>query len=169
MKPDLPALLRTARHSVLKRKLLNFLLPRFIPFNGPHGFKVVPLEDGGIQVGIPHWRINRNHIKGTHACALATGSEMCSGLSLLERLSPRDYRLIMRTLHMEYHYQAKKQAYAHAKPSDLDIEQVLKEIGEKGVAEYASTVRVEDVDGNHLATGTITWQVKDWKKVKTKR
>ena len=28
---------------------------------------------------------------------------------------------------------------------------------------------IKDVSGNHLATGTITWQVKEWSKVRTKK
>ena len=169
MKLDTHALLNGARQSAWKRRLLNFILPKLIPFNAPHGFKVIPQKDGGIRVRIPYWRINRNHIKGTHACALATGSEMCAGLSLLERLDPKKHRLIMRTLHMEYHYQAKKHAHAFAKPSDADMEQILREMEDKGVAEYASTVQVKDTDGNLLATGTVTWQVKDWNKVRTRK
>ncbi|MCC7503423.1 MAG: DUF4442 domain-containing protein, partial [Flavobacteriales bacterium] len=75
----LPEMLSNARTSGLSRAWLNFILPWMIPFNRPHGFKVVPLPEGGISVYIPYWRINRNHIKGIHACAMATAAEMCSG------------------------------------------------------------------------------------------
>jgi hypothetical protein len=34
--------------------------------------------------------------------------------------------------------------------------------------DYTSTVIVKDMSGNHLATGTVTWQVKEWSKVRTK-
>ncbi|MDQ3101069.1 MAG: DUF4442 domain-containing protein, partial [Bacteroidota bacterium] len=95
---DLPGSLKKARHSAISRWWLNMLLQWSIPFNAPHGFRVVPLIEGGMRVDIPFWRVNRNHIRGIHACALATAAEMCSGLSLLEHLDPGKYRLIMRSL-----------------------------------------------------------------------
>ena len=74
----LPTLLTKARSSGFTRWWLNHALSWLIPFNRPHGFKVNPLPEGGIRVSIPNWRVNRNHIKGIHACALATAAEMCS-------------------------------------------------------------------------------------------
>ena len=166
----LPTLLSKARTSRFTRWYMNLGLNWTIPFNRPHGFKVVPLEQGGISVQIPNWRINRNHINGIHACAMATASEMCSGLSVLETLNPKKYRLIMRSLHMEYHYQAKQKASAVCVPTDEELEQsVLGPLRTADSADHTSIVKVHDVSGNHLATGTVTWQVKEWSKVRTKR
>lgn len=166
----LPTLLAKARASSFTRWWMNLLLDRMIPFNAPHGFKVRPLPEGGIRVHVPYRRANFNHIKGIHACAMATAAEMCSGLSVLERLDPREYRLIMRTLHMAYHYQAKRPAHATCIPTAADIEaQVLGPLRTGDAADYTSTVELHDVDGNHLATGTVVWQVKAWSKVRTKR
>ena len=165
----LPSALANARSSILFRAWLNFILPWMIPFNRPHGFKVVPLPEGGISVRIPYWRINRNHIKGIHACALATAAEMCSGLSVLEQLDPTHYRLIMRSLHMEYHYQAKMNAAASCSPDPEVIRTtVVEPLKTTEAVDYTSTVLLKDDKGNHLATGTITWQVKGWGKVRTK-
>lgn len=167
---DISSMLSKARTSRLSRWWLNLLLPWSIPFNRPHGFKVVPLPAGGITVRIPNWRINRNHINGIHACALATAAEMCSGLSLLELLDPRKYRLIMRSLHVDYHYQAKQNALASCNPLATEIlEQVVRPLEGQDAVDYTSTVMVNDTSGNHLATGTVTWQVKEWGKVRTKR
>ncbi len=91
---QLAPLLQKARTSRIARWWLNGLLRWMIPFNRPHGFKVTPLQAGGIRVDIPYWRINHNHIKGIHACALATAAEYCSGLALLEKLDAKQYRLI---------------------------------------------------------------------------
>ena len=33
---------------------------------------------------------------------------------------------------------------------------------------YTAEVPLHDVSGNHLATGRITWQIKDWGQVRTK-
>jgi len=166
---QLPTLLGKARVSATSRFLLNTILPWMIPFNRPHGFSVVPLKGGGISVRIPNWRVNRNHIKGIHACALATAAEMCSGLSVLEHLDPRTYRLIMRELRMQYHYQAKQGAIAKCVPTPSEITaQVVQPLQQQPSVDYTSTVEVHDKSGNHLATGTVTWQVKEWAKVRTK-
>lgn len=166
---NLPNLLNKARHSALQRWLLNLALPFSIPFNRPHGFKVQPLPEGGIRVHIPNWRVNHNHIRGIHACAMATAAEMCSGLSLLEHLDPKQYRLIMRSLHMEYHYQAKKRAHATCIPTVQEIrERAIDPLQTQPSIDFTSTVMLHDKAGNHLATGTITWQVKPWDKVRTK-
>jgi acyl-coenzyme A thioesterase PaaI-like protein len=166
---NLSTLLSAARNSRIKRWVLHHALNWSIPFNRPHGFRVTPLPTGGISVSIPNWRINHNHIRGIHACAMATASEMCSGLSVLEHLDPKKYRLIMRSLHMEYHYQAKQKAIATCTPTSQDIkEQVIEPLANAEKVDYTSTVIVKDMSGNHLATGTVTWQVKEWSKVRTK-
>ena len=165
----LPTLLQKARTSSFTRWKLNALLPWMIPFNRPHGFKVVPLKEGGISVRIPYWRINRNHIKGIHACCLATAAEMCSGLSVLEQLDPRQYRLIMRSLHMEYRYQARQAAVATCAPAAAHIaDTMVRPLATQEAVDHTSTVELHDRSGNHLATGTITWQVKKWDKVRTR-
>ena len=166
---NLPLLLSKARTSAAWRWRLNLLLPWAIPFNSPHGFRVFPLPTGGISVRIPFRRANRNHIKGIHACAIANASEMCSGLSVLEILDPKQYRLIMRTLHLEYHYQAKQPATAKCVPTAEEIaEGVVLPLAAQDSVDYTSTVEVHDERGNHLATATVTWQVKLWSKVRTK-
>ena len=166
---DLPRLLNSARSSRISRWWLNALLGSMIPFNRPHGFKVSPLPAGGIRVDIPYWRINHNHIKGIHACALATAAEYCSGLALLEQLDAKQYRLIMKTLHMEYHYQAKARAQAVFVPAAEQLAaQVTGPLANSDAVLYNAVVELHDVQQNHLATGSITWQVKQWSKVRTK-
>ncbi len=166
---DLPALIRRSRTSGLSRWWLNALLRWKIPFNQPHGFRLEPMPQGGITVHIPYWRINRNHIKGIHACALATAAEYGCGLALLEHLDAKKYRLIMKSLHMDYHYQAKTDAQAVFAPSGEEINaKVLVPLETNDAVLYTGTVELHDVKGNHLATGLITWQVKAWEKVRTK-
>lgn len=166
----LSALLGKARHSRAHRWLANALLPWLIPFNRPHGFRVLPLKDGGMSVEVPYWRINRNHIKGIHACALATAAEMCSGLAVIERLDPKEYRMILRELRIQYRYQAKKRVVAAAPDLSRAIEeQVVAPLRATDSVDYTSVVELHDADGNHVATGTATWQVKPWSKVRTRR
>ncbi len=167
---DLKTLLSRARRSAAQRWWLDRILHWMIPFNAPHGLKVVPLREGGIRVDIPYWRVNRNHIRGIHACCLATAAEYCSGLVLMERLDAKTHRLIMKELRMEYHYQAKEAAYATYAPTHAEVEQaVLRPLEQHDAVLYTAVVEVHDVSRNHLATGRITWQVKAWAKVRTKR
>ena len=167
---NLPALLRSARTSAFRRWVLNMGLQRMIPFNRPHGLKVVPLESGGIKVLVPFWRINQNHIRGIHACCLATAAEYCSGLALMEHLDAKSFRIIMKSLHMEYHYQAKTAASAVFAPSAAEVGTGIRQFLERGEAAlFVAEVPVHDDQGNHLATGSITWQVKAWSGVRTAR
>lgn len=141
-----------------------------IPFNRPHGFRVTPLKEGGVSVRVPFWRINRNHVNGVHACALATAAEMASGLGLLEQLDPKEYRLILRTLRMDYHYQGKEAVTARSQPLAEDmVSKVIGSLGDAGVVDHTDVVELHDGSGNHIATGTATWQIKAWDKVRTKR
>jgi acyl-coenzyme A thioesterase PaaI-like protein len=166
---DLASTIRSARGSRLSRWWLNAVLRWKIPFNQPHGFRVEPLPEGGVKVHIPYWRINRNHIRGIHVCALATSAEYCSGLALLEHLDATRYRLIMKSLHMDYHYQAKANAHAVFAPSGEEIAaQVIEPLRSSDAALYTARVELYDLKENHLATGLITWQVKAWEKVRTK-
>lgn len=164
------SLIRAARTSWMKRWLLNAVLRWKIPFNQPHGFRVEPMKEGGIKVHIPYWRINRNHIRGIHACCLATAAEYCSGLALLEHLDAKQYRLIMKSLHMDYHFQAKAAAHAVFAPeADVIKREVTEPLTTNDAVLYTAVVELHDVKANHLATGRITWQVKDWSKVRTKK
>lgn len=166
---DLPLLLERSRTSAWARWWLNAGLRWMIPFNRPHGFRVVPLPTGGIRVDVPYWRVNRNHIKGIHACCLATAAEYCSGLALMEHLDPKRYRIIMKSMTMDYHYQAKTGAYAQFAPSAQELDDHLFQplrTGEPVL--YIAEVPLHDAGGNYLATGHITWQIKDWGQVRTK-
>jgi acyl-coenzyme A thioesterase PaaI-like protein len=166
---NLPALLRRARHSGLARRWLNAVLPWMIPFNRPHGFAVRPMPDGGMRVTVPHWRINRNHIRGIHACALATAAEMCSGLAVLERIDPKRYRLIMRELRMQYGFQAKQDVDAECPSLEAQLDEAVERLRLADAAECTAIVQLRDRSGNAVATGTITWQLKPWDKVRTPR
>lgn len=165
----LPDLIERARGSRVARWWLNALLRWRIPFNRPHGLRVEPVREGGIAVHVPYWRINRNHINGIHACALAAAAEYCSGLALLEQLDAKAYRLIMKSLRMDYHYQAKAAARAVFAPSAEAIAKAVK--GPLEVSDavlYEAQVELHDRAGRHLATGVVTWQIKAWSKVRTK-
>ena len=140
-----------------------------IPFNKPHGFKIIALGDDHLKTLLPYKKSNFNHIKGLHACALATLSEFTTGFLLLTRLDASKYRLIMKKIEMEYHYQGKKDATALFEATGQWMEEkVIGPLQNEAAIVVVCEVKAHDVEGNHLTTGKVHWQIKDWSKVKTK-
>ena len=149
--------------------LLNWQSKRMIPFNAPHGFKILELTDTEIKTLIPYKRRNFNHIKGLHATAMATLCEFTSGFLLVSRINPKKYRIILTKLEMEYFYQGKTDGFADFQLSDDWLQDNVYQPLENSESTIVTCpVKIVDTEGNHLATGTSHWQVKNWLKVKTK-
>lgn len=162
-------LIEKAKTSSLYLKLLNWGLFRMIPFNAPHQFSVVEIKDWEIKTILPYMRKNLNHISGLHACALATVSEFTTGLMLITKLPSTQYRLILQRLEMEYHFQGKMDAFGTFTISQQWInETILIPLKTQDAVVVPCEVKIHDRKGNHLTTGKIFWQIKDWSKVKTK-
>ncbi len=161
--------INNAKKSSFGLKKLNFILAYAIPFNKPHGIKISELKDYSIQASIPYKRKNLNHIKGIHACALATTSEFASGFLLMTQLDFSKYRLIMEEINMVYHYQAKKACVAK---SDLSAEwfqdNIINPLQSQNKISIINEVNTFDSEGNHICTAKVKWQIKSWQKVKTK-
>src|SRR5687767_6925130 len=109
---DPNAIIQKAKTSSFYRSMLNWSLDRMIPFNKPHRFRVIEIGDYHLKTRIPYRRSNFNHIRGLHACAMATISEFTTGFLLVSKLDGKKFRLIMQRLEMEYHYQGKMDATA---------------------------------------------------------
>lgn len=168
MKIDLSKYLEAAQTSRWALRKLNFILGVGIPFNKPHNIRIVNVEPDSVTTTIPLKRKNLNHIKGIHACGLATTAEFCSGLVLLRRLNPKKYRLIMQKLEVEYLYQAKHTCTARFELDNATFEsEILKPLNEDGVVFYTCKIPVHDTEGNQVATAQTRWQIKAWKSVKT--
>lgn len=166
---DLKKLINKARGSSFNLWVLNQALSLAIPFNRPHGFKVRKITETDIEITIPYKRKNLNHIKGLHACALATLSEFTAGLLLAYRLDPAKYRTVLRTINMQYHYQGKMDALARYSISEEWLrEKVLEPLQKEEAIYVLCEVKTYDTQGNHLCTGTTEWQVKNWSKVNLK-
>ncbi len=150
-------------------QLLNYGLKVSIPFNKPHGIKILELTDQSIKTGIPYKKRNFNHIRGLHACALATLAEFTTGFLLVSRLDPKQFRIIMKSLVMEYHYQGKMAAYATFEANDHWLrENIYVPLDDSDSVLCECKTEIMDHADNLLATGLITWQVKPWVKVRTK-
>jgi len=166
---SLPGMLAGARRSPLRLKLLNLMLGRLIPFNRPHGVSILSLGEDRVQTTAPYRRKNQNHLRGIHACCIATVAEFSSGLLFLSKLNPNRYRLIMAKLDIDYHYQAKGAIVATSEISDEELkETVLKPLAAADKVQVTRTTEVHDNQGNLVATARVTWQIKSWDKVRTK-
>lgn len=166
---DLTRHFENARNSAFSLRLLNHMLWRGIPFNKPHRLRITKLEKEGVEVLIPYRRKNRNHIQGLHACVLATGAEYASGLLLLQQLDPTKYRLIMKKLEVEYHYQGKEDALVSFPLSLHEVEQqILRPLETTEAVVHVCQVLVHDKTGNLLCTANVHWQIKPWSKVRTR-
>jgi acyl-coenzyme A thioesterase PaaI-like protein len=166
---QLKSLLSKAKSSAFYLWLLNTGLNRMIPFNKPHGFKILELQDYSIRTQLPYMKRNFNHIKGLHACALATLSEFTTGVLLISRLDPSEYRIILKKLDIEYHYQGKTHAEATYELSEEWFnENIYKPLAEKDAVLINCKVDIKNNEGTLLTSANVLWQIKNWSKVKTK-
>jgi acyl-coenzyme A thioesterase PaaI-like protein len=158
-----------ARDSKFQLWLLNMALSRAVPFNKPHSLKVIKVGKDELTIVAKNVRPNQNHIKGIHACLLATLCEYVSGLSLLLRLDAREYRIILKNINMTYHYQAKKDvSVTFTLTQDQFEKEILEGLKTAEAVFREFPVEIYDTDHNHICTGLINWQIKAWQKVKTK-
>lgn len=166
---NLGNLIEKAATSRFHRKLLSRGLNRMVPFNKPHRFSIEEISHRKIKVKLPYIKRNLNHIKGLHACAMATLAEVSSGFLLISNLNPKKYRLILQKLEMEYHYQGKTDGIAEFVISEEWWENILmKPINEEGLVLIPCKVEIKDLGDNLLATGIAHWQIKSWDQVKTR-
>lgn len=166
---DPAKIIEKAKRSSFYLKVLNWSLDRMVPFNKPHGFRIIHISDYSLKTAIPFKKKNLNHIRGLHACALATLSEFTTGFLLVSKLDGKKYRLIMQRLEMEYHYQGKMNATAEfSAPQEWLSENIYDPLRTSDAVVVPCEVKIHDAQGNHLTTGRVFWQIKNWSKVKTK-
>jgi len=159
----------SARASKFGMFKLNLGLGFIIPFNKPHRIKIVEIQDDFVKTRIPYRRKNFNHIKGVHACGLATAAEFASGFFLLSKLGSKKYRLIMESLEMKYHYQAKDEVFATFTAGESWLQtSIFEPLKSADSILIRCEIMLYDKAKNHVATGYTNWQIKEWSKVKTK-
>src|SRR5262245_3663013 len=149
-------IIEKAKRSAFWRWVLTQSLYRMVPFNSPHRFAVVEIGDDRIKTRIPYIRKNLNHIRGLHACALATISEFATGFLLLARLDMKKYRLIMQRIEIDYHYQGKMEAFAEFSAPDQWLqERVIIPLQTNDAVVIPCEIKIHDAKGNHLTTGKV--------------
>ena len=167
---DIEELIKKARHSPWSLWKLNFLLHRYIPFNKPHNLNITSIDTQKVVVKLPYRKSNLNHLKGLHACAMATAAEYASGLLLLYKSGLGKYRIIMESLQVSYHYQGHKDAFATFEMNDQTFQDsVLSPLKKDGVVYVKCKIPLKDIEGNVLCEVSTNWQIKKWDKVKTKQ
>ncbi len=145
--------------------VLNKGLGRIIPFNAPHHFKIIAVDPNSITVHIPYIRKNLNHLKGIHACALATASEYACGFLLISRLSPSKYRLIMRNLSIDFVKQGREELFVNFSLTEDRINEIKKKLESSPQCMELLEVEVRDVNKNLISVAKLEWQLKDWNKL----
>lgn len=165
----LPKLINNARSSDRWLMVLNRMLRLLIPFNGPHGIKILQLGANLVRTTAPYQRKNFNHIRGIHACAIATIGEFSAGVMLLSRLDPTRYRLIMSRLEVEYLYQAKQDIIAETQLEEAELKsEILDPLKEEPTIYKTIETLIIDTDDRKIARVKTKWQIKAWEKVQTK-
>ncbi len=145
------------------------MLSRAVPFNAPHHFRILKISPGAVQILLPYKRVNLNHLKGIHACALATLCEYTIGLTLISKISENKFRFILKNLNLEYHYQAKMDVSAEFRITDGDLnELIISPLNKIDAVFQEFEIKVTDISGNHICTGKTNWQIKKWDKVQSK-
>ena len=75
----------------------------------------------------------------------------------------------MQRLEMDYHYQGKMDSFAEFRLEDAWLEKEIYEpLKTQDSVVLPFQIKIYDASKNHLTTGKIFWQIKDWAKVKTK-
>jgi acyl-coenzyme A thioesterase PaaI-like protein len=138
-----------------------------IPFNKPHGIRFISLSSYESEMLMKNKRINHNHLGGIHACAIATVGEFSAGLLLCKNFEMSSFRVIMKTINVEYTAQARKSIKAHARVEAVLLDDLKKRIVLDGQAEVDLKTYIEDIDGKKIAVVTTEWQIKNWKNIKT--
>lgn len=162
----LESILKKAYVSKFWLSILNIGLKRIIPFNSPHKFKIVQLQQNEIKVRIPYIRRNLNHLKGIHACALATASEYACGFLLISRLSPSRYRLIMRNMNIDFIKQGKADLFVYFSLDENRINEIKEKLSKEKQCLEILEVEVRDANSNLISVARLEWQLKDWKQIK---
>lgn len=151
------------------KTVLNLALDFTIPFNSPHHYKVLDIKPGFAHVLLPFRRSNKNHVNSLHACALATLCEFTTGLALVGAISEQEYRIILKNLNTTYLYQGKRAVTATFELSEKYIqEQIITPLKQEESVTVTFEIHVKDDSANLICSSLVTWQIKNWSKVRLK-
>ncbi len=140
---------------------LNWALWYKLPFNRPHGIRLIEARPGFVAARLPFKRSNLNHLKTMHACALATVAEFSAGTCLLSLAWPFRYRLIMKSMHMEYMRRVESEVQAQCTIESERLSSWLNELdAQDGRILIPLKTLLFDAQGNAVAEGITHWHIK---------
>lgn len=137
-----------------------------IPFNIPHSISFKKLDKNQSRLRLKYTRLNRNHLKGIHACAICTVGEFAAGILLCKNFPMTKYRVIMKSLKADYAKQARSHIFAQADISEADIRSIKDQVEKSDQGTIEIKTVITDESNQQLAVITTLWQLKDWSKTK---
>ena len=150
------------------RKAAGAFLRVASPFNAPLHADVEDWTPTRCRIRVPNRRPLHNHLRGIHACALATAGETAAGLMLLRTFPFSRYRLILKDLSITFERQARTDLVAEAGQATEDVARVQAGL-DRGEAQLVPLVtRIREPSGEALAEVRTTWQVKAWSQVRSR-
>lgn len=139
-----------------------------IPFNAPHAFRIKKLSSDEVQITLPNFKLNHNHLGGMHACAIATLGEYCAGMTLVKNFGMSRYRYILSELSVKYHLQGRTGLTGVAKLSQERVDQIKKDLTTQDKVLVEHNTEIMNKHGEKIADVKTIWQMKDWNKVQLK-
>lgn len=146
---QLQNLLSKAEQSSFSKWKLNAMLGIMVPFNSPHKFKVKRITPDLVETFAAYRKRNFNHLRGIHACAIATIGELAAGLSIFQYFSAKQYRVIMAKMEVEYLYQAKQDLTAICQLNEATSAELKQQLNENDKITRTLQSEVFDRDRNH--------------------
>lgn len=157
------AVLRRADGSAWQRFLLGLLLRLVVPFNRSLRPRVRAVSARKVEIEVPYRKAALNHVGGMHACALATAAEITTGVLLLVHLDPAEFRILMTSMEIVYHVQARSAVRASANiDEESGLSAVVEEALSQGTAHCTLTSQVYDNENRLVCEGIFDWHIKRW-------
>lgn len=152
-------------HKPLVLKVIEKLFNTGIPFNLPHKFKFEQMSEEKVLLSLPFKRVNKNHLGGIHACAIATLGEYPAGLCLIKKLGSSKYRLIMKKIEGEYLKQGRGKIFGECQIDSYEFKRVETELLGAQQSEIILSTHIKNQQQEVIAIIKTTWQIKNWKSV----
>lgn len=141
---------------------------RGIPFNTPHDFKFLEISDKRTRLKLPFKKLNKNHLGGMHACAIATLGEYPAGLTLIKRFGSTKYRLIMSKLTGDYILQGREDLIGQVEVGPSEFDEIEEKLKSEDIANITISTNILNTKEEIVAVIQTTWQLKNWNSVKFK-
>jgi thioesterase domain-containing protein len=121
------------------------------------GLKVVSMKDRYVKLQMPIQN-NINHVGTMYAGSLFTLGEIMGGAIFLASFDIGKYYPLVKDVQIRYRRPALTDITVEAALGEDRVEQILKELGEKGKADFNLDLELTDANGEVVALLQGTWQ-----------